>query len=68
MTETSALQHRGLGVHISFVRSVTMDSWSDAQIAMMKRGGNSRLREWFSERGVPNQMRIAAKYNTPDAV
>ena len=33
----------------------------------MRRGGNSKLREWFSERGVPNNMRISAKYHTPDA-
>ncbi len=25
-------QHRSLGVHLSFVRSVTMDSWSDKQV------------------------------------
>jgi len=34
---------------------------------MMRKGGNSKLREWFSERGVPNNMRISAKYHTPDA-
>ena len=28
--------HRGLGVHLSFVRSVSMDSWSDKQIKMMQ--------------------------------
>ncbi|CAM9630977.1 unnamed protein product, partial [Heterosigma akashiwo] len=33
-------QHRGLGVHLSFVRSVTMDSWTDKQIDMMRAGGN----------------------------
>mmetsp|Transcript_35688 Transcript_35688/g.46008 ORF Transcript_35688/g.46008 Transcript_35688/m.46008 type:complete len:165 (-) Transcript_35688:1217-1711(-) len=60
-------QHRGLGVHISFVRSITMDSWSDIQIDMMRKGGNTKLREFFSERGVPNNMRITAKYQTPDA-
>jgi hypothetical protein len=27
--------HRGLGVHISFVRSVQMDAWRDNQIASM---------------------------------
>ena len=29
-------RHRGLGVHISFVRSVQMDAWKDAQIDAMK--------------------------------
>ncbi|KAF2306136.1 hypothetical protein GH714_013142 [Hevea brasiliensis] len=31
-------KHRGLGVHISFVRSVTMDSWSEIQIKKMEAG------------------------------
>jgi ADP-ribosylation factor GTPase-activating protein 1 len=32
--------HRSLGVHLSFVRSVSMDSWSEKQIRMMQvRGG-----------------------------
>jgi ADP-ribosylation factor GTPase-activating protein 1 len=60
-------QHRGLGVHVSFVRSVTMDSWSEKQINAMRLGGNRKMRDWFSERGVPNNMRISAKYHTPDA-
>lgn len=29
-------RHRGLGVHISFVRSVTMDSWTDKQVQQMQ--------------------------------
>lgn len=29
-------QHRSLGVHISFVRSITMDSWTDKQIRLME--------------------------------
>ncbi|EIM85729.1 ArfGap-domain-containing protein [Stereum hirsutum FP-91666 SS1] len=32
--------HRGFGVHISFVRSVSMDSWTDTQIKRMQSGGN----------------------------
>lgn len=60
-------KHRGLGVHISFVRSITMDSWSEKQIQMMKRGGNEKFRSFMTERGVPNNMSISAKYQTPDA-
>lgn len=28
--------HRSLGVHISFVRSITMDKWSDEQLEFMR--------------------------------
>ena len=29
-------KHRGLGVHLSFVRSVTMDKWKESELAKMK--------------------------------
>ena len=32
--------HRGLGVQVTFVRSITMDSWSMKQLQMMILGGN----------------------------
>ncbi|XWS43700.1 hypothetical protein CRYUN_Cryun16bG0126000 [Craigia yunnanensis] len=35
-------KHRGLGVHISFVRSVTMDSWSEIQVKKMESGAEDR--------------------------
>lgn len=59
--------HRGLGVHISFVRSVTMDSWSDVQLASMRAGGNAQLRSWFDAQGVSNGASIKEKYHTPAA-
>jgi len=44
--------HRGLGTHISFVRSVRMDSWSDAQLASMRAsGGNDAARAFLSDKG-----------------
>lgn len=57
-------KHRGLGVHISFVRSVTMDSWSDIQIKKMEAGGNDKLNAFFSQYGIPKETDIVAKYNT----
>ncbi|TMW56294.1 hypothetical protein Poli38472_008942 [Pythium oligandrum] len=60
-------RHRGLGVHISFVRSVTMDSWTDKQILQMQRGGNDTFREAFASAGVPKTLSIQQKYNTPQA-
>ncbi|KAI1269111.1 ADP-ribosylation factor GTPase-activating protein GCS1 [Xylariaceae sp. FL1019] len=41
--------HRGLGVHISFVRSVTMDAFKNAEIERMRLGGNKGWREFFEE-------------------
>ncbi|PON76153.1 Arf GTPase activating protein [Trema orientale] len=57
-------KHRGLGVHISFVRSVTMDSWSEIQIKKMEAGGNDRLNAFLSLYGIPKDTDIVAKYNT----
>ncbi|CAB4394029.1 ArfGap-domain-containing protein [Rhizophagus irregularis] len=38
--------HRSFGVHVSFVRSITMDKWYDDQIKKMKLGGNTEWREF----------------------
>ncbi|XP_041497764.1 ADP-ribosylation factor GTPase-activating protein 1 isoform X3 [Microtus oregoni] len=40
-------RHRGLGVHLSFVRSVTMDKWKDIELEKMKAGGNAKFREFL---------------------
>uniref|UniRef100_A0A1D1YVM6 ADP-ribosylation factor GTPase-activating protein AGD7 n=1 Tax=Anthurium amnicola TaxID=1678845 RepID=A0A1D1YVM6_9ARAE len=57
-------KHRGLGVHISFVRSVTMDSWSEIQLKKMEAGGNERLNAFLAQYGVPKETDIVVKYNT----
>ncbi|XP_039028277.1 ADP-ribosylation factor GTPase-activating protein AGD7-like isoform X2 [Hibiscus syriacus] len=57
-------KHRGLGVHISFVRSVTMDSWSDIQIKKMESGGNEKLNAFLAQYGIPKETDIFTKYNT----
>ncbi|KAI9676177.1 MAG: Zn finger-containing GTPase- Activating Protein for ARF [Caeruleum heppii] len=44
---TCAGIHRGLGVHISFVRSITMDSFKTHEISRMKLGGNKTWREFY---------------------
>jgi len=41
-------RHRGLGVHLSFVRSTTMDRWRDEHLRRMQLGGNARFREFLS--------------------
>lgn len=40
-------KHRSLGVNVSTVRSISMDSWTKLQVEMMKQGGNEQLRRYF---------------------
>lgn len=54
--------HRGLGVHISFVRSITLDSWTDRELCSMKIGGNRRFTEFLSRQGVPTGIAAESKY------
>lgn len=54
-------------MHLSFVRSVTMDSWQDKQIKQMKFGGNDKFRAAFDAAGVPDTLSIPEKYDTPQA-
>ena len=42
-------KHRGLGVHISFVRSITMDKWDDTQLSYMEAGGNKACKDFLKK-------------------
>jgi len=41
--------HRGLGVHVSFVRSVSMDAFKQAEILRMQYGGNRAWQNFFNK-------------------
>lgn len=60
-------RHRGLGVHISFVRSVTMDAWNPDQLKRMQLGGNARLNSFLNQYGVVKETDIKEKYNSKAA-
>lgn len=61
-------KHRGLGVHLSFVRSVTMDKWKDIELEKMKVGGNYKARLFFeAQPDWDDNMMIHQKYNTKAA-
>lgn len=45
--------HRALGVHVDFVRSITLDSWKSEQITLMRSGGNMKCFTSFKASKVP---------------
>ncbi|KAH9496834.1 SPARC- modular calcium-binding protein 2 [Bulinus truncatus] len=48
--------HRNLGVHISKVKSVNLDTWTPEQVSMMQEMGNSRARAVY-EANIPDGFR-----------
>lgn len=54
--------HRSLGVHISKVKSVDLDTWTDEQMQNMLRWGNTRANKYWehklAEGHVPNEAKI----------
>ncbi|KAJ3424764.1 adp-ribosylation factor gtpase-activating protein gcs1 [Anaeramoeba flamelloides] len=61
-------KHRGLGVHVSFVRSTTLDKWSGSQLRRMELGGNNSLKEYNNQRSrdkkEENNHDLKIKYNS----
>lgn len=59
-------KHRGLGVHLSFVRSISMDKWKEIELEKMKAGGNRQAKEFFSTQSDYKQdtMTLQQRYNT----
>jgi len=47
--------HRNLGVHLSFVRSTTLDEWKPSELKAMELGGNARARGFFRQHGADNK-------------
>jgi len=61
-------KHRGLGVHLSFVRSVTMDKWKDTELSKMKSGGNRSAKEFFNKHSDwQDSAPLSTKYNSRSA-
>ncbi|XP_055077859.1 ADP-ribosylation factor GTPase-activating protein 1 isoform X2 [Periophthalmus magnuspinnatus] len=61
-------KHRGLGVHLSFVRSVTMDKWKDIELEKMKAGGNRKFRMFLElQDDYDPNWNLQEKYNSRSA-
>ncbi|KAL7468941.1 hypothetical protein ACHAXS_009176 [Conticribra weissflogii] len=59
--------HRSLGVHISFVRSIAMDSWTPQQLQIMKLGGNKKCKDYLASKGIGSGVGIKQKYESDAA-
>lgn len=64
--------HRGLGVHISKVRSATLDTWLPEQVAFIKTMGNEKSNSYWEAELPPKYNRVGienfirAKYDIVD--
>ena len=49
-------EHRGFGVAVSFIKSVTLDQWNENQVNLMKLGGNLRLKNFLISHNMPDYI------------
>ena len=54
--------HRGLGVEISYIRSILWDNWTEYQIEFMIQGGNKQLKELLKTYSFDNQSMTCEKF------
>ncbi|KFY06161.1 hypothetical protein V491_08815, partial [Pseudogymnoascus sp. VKM F-3775] len=53
--------HRGMGTHISRVKSVDLDSWTDEQLQSVLVWGNSRANKYWEAKLAPGHVPSEAK-------
>ncbi|KAL8644969.1 MAG: hypothetical protein Q9226_007502, partial [Calogaya cf. arnoldii] len=53
--------HRGMGTHISRVKSVDLDAWTDEQLQSVLRWGNSRANKYWESKLAPGHIPSEAK-------
>ncbi|SPR01821.1 unnamed protein product (mitochondrion) [Plasmodiophora brassicae] len=57
--------HRALGVHVSVVRSITLDQWDDALLANIQAVGNLKANEFY-ERDLPSSAKLKPGASTEE--
>ncbi|KAH8816121.1 stromal membrane-associated protein-like protein [Xylogone sp. PMI_703] len=53
--------HRGMGTHISRVKSVDLDAWTDEQLASVLKWGNARANKYWEAKLAPGHVPSEAK-------
>ncbi|KAL9113951.1 MAG: hypothetical protein Q9227_002085 [Pyrenula ochraceoflavens] len=53
--------HRGMGTHISRVKSVDLDAWTDEQLQSILKWGNSRANKYWEAKLAPGHVPAEAK-------
>ena len=56
--------HRSLGVDISTIRSLQIDSWTDKQILYLSHGGNFKLQKLWEEYSINPKDSVEKKYKS----
>jgi len=56
--------HRNLGLNISVIRSLQIDSWNEKQILFLKKGGNGKLKNFLLEYNITSNNSIDEKYKS----
>ena len=59
--------HRSLGVEISTIRSLQIDSWTDKQILYLSKGGNNKFKQMLSEYRIDPNSQTELKYKSKAA-
>ena len=59
--------HRSLGVEISTIRSLQIDSWTDKQILYLSKGGNEKFKKFLSEYQIDSKTQTDLKYKSKAA-
>lgn len=63
--------HRSMGTHVTLVRSITLDSWSEDQLRIVKEGGNFAFQEYVSKLDVSDDEDVnhaTKKYDIPEVL
>jgi len=62
--------HRNMGVHLTFVRAVDLDEWTQKQIDAMRLGGNGNARTFFRKHGFTDLQgsKTEKKYKSKAAI